>query len=222
MRALICSKDKAPRSDKIGETSNPQKNMTEGQSSRHEGIRQSEDDQVALLIGRRDLQQTLSQLNEESQILGFVFLALYSIGISRPMWKYHDIVSLRGVGGRIHSYKIPLTGRSQILIDIEFPKQSSRRPTHPVCVGAQFISPFGNFPAKELLCSCQITSFTAPSFPTGLDLSSIRIVDPCCEMVRNDQKVRAENLIRIDYSSGPFLLSDRRRTNGEEVVDKVR
>ena len=40
--------------------------MTEGQSSRHEEIRQSEDDQVALLIGRRDLQQTLSQLNEES------------------------------------------------------------------------------------------------------------------------------------------------------------
>lgn len=30
--------------------------MTEGQSSRHEEIRQSEDDQVALLIGRRDLQ----------------------------------------------------------------------------------------------------------------------------------------------------------------------
>lgn len=32
--------------------------MTEGQSSRHEEIGQSEDDQVALLIGRRDLQQT--------------------------------------------------------------------------------------------------------------------------------------------------------------------
>lgn len=73
MRALICSKDKAEqrdpqKSDKIGETSNPQKNMTEGQSSRHEEIRQSEDDQVALLIGRRDLQQTLSQLNEESKM----------------------------------------------------------------------------------------------------------------------------------------------------------
>jgi hypothetical protein len=36
-----------PRSEKIGETSNPQKNMTEGQSSRHEEIGQSEDDQVA-------------------------------------------------------------------------------------------------------------------------------------------------------------------------------
>lgn len=41
--------------------------MTEGQSSRHEEIRQSEDDQV-LLIGRGDLQQTLSQLNEESKM----------------------------------------------------------------------------------------------------------------------------------------------------------
>lgn len=51
MRALICSKDKAP---KIGETSHSQKNMTEGQSSRHEEIRQSEDDQVALLINRAE------------------------------------------------------------------------------------------------------------------------------------------------------------------------
>lgn len=42
--------------------------MTEGQSSRHEEIGQSEDDQVALLIGRRDLQRTLSQLNEESSM----------------------------------------------------------------------------------------------------------------------------------------------------------
>lgn len=42
--------------------------MTEGQSSRHEELRQYEDDQVALLIGWRDLQRTPSQLNEESQM----------------------------------------------------------------------------------------------------------------------------------------------------------
>lgn len=57
-----------PRSDKIGEICNPQKKMTEGLSSRHEEIRQSEYDQVALLIGRGDLQQTLSQLNKESKM----------------------------------------------------------------------------------------------------------------------------------------------------------
>lgn len=44
-------------------------------------------------------------------------------------------------------------------------------------------------------------------------------------MVRNDQKVRAENkILCTDWLlAGPvpaFLLSDRRRTNGEEVVDK--
>ncbi|KAJ4953877.1 hypothetical protein NE237_030709 [Protea cynaroides] len=143
MRALICSKDKAPRSDK----------MAKPQSSRHEGIRQSEDDQVALLIGRRDLQQTLSQLNEESQILGFVFHALYSIRISRPMWKYHDIVSLRGLRGRIHSYKIPLTGRSQILIDIEFPKHS-RRPFSIVC-NVSSITLFTSKSGTRLLIGCQ-------------------------------------------------------------------
>jgi hypothetical protein len=29
--------------------------------------------------------------------------ASYEKGIYRPMWEYHDIVSLRGVGGRINS-----------------------------------------------------------------------------------------------------------------------
>lgn len=29
--------------------------------------------------------------------------ASYEKGIYRPMWEYHDIVSLRGVGGRIKS-----------------------------------------------------------------------------------------------------------------------
>lgn len=105
----------------------------------------------------------------------------------------------------------------------------SRRPTHPVCVGAQFIPPFLNFLAKELLLRIfllQASRRASISVQSFLSLYLLRwIVDPCCEMVRNDQKVRAENLILCTdwLLVGPvpaFLLSDRRRTNGEEVVDK--
>lgn len=68
-----------------------------------------------------------------------------------------------------------------------------------MCVGAQFIPPFLNFLAKELLLRIfllQASRRASISVQSFLSLYLLRwIVDPCCEMVRNDQKVRAENLI---------------------------